>query len=395
MGRFLISAPHRAVIWWLALLVVLVVPVPGAAQEKLEEKPPPLPEPIQEWTYLAYLDLSYPLNFNFPENHRFRGKSTTPVTNQLVVNDVLGYVRKAVTPVSRWGLEAGLQDGKDVEQLGGDPSLDAAGTLRHLGRANLSYLFPVGDGLQVTGGLMGSYIGFESFYAKDNWNYTRTYLADNSPYFNFGLSADYLFSPTFGAKFLTITGFDYLSSINSQLSYGLQLNWKPNPHVTMVQNLYAGPDQSQTDLRFWRYFSDSYILLQRNQWAFVAAFDIGTEESAALPGAPQTFWMGSALFARWEMDQSWSLAFRPEVYWDRNGVITGSERLLRAITTTLEYKIVYPALLTTRARLEYRFDQSTGPGGGFFKAGNISPGVPRLVESQHILFFALLWSFGS
>ena len=52
----------------------------------------------KDWHYGAYLDVSYPLNFNFPDNHRWRSKVTTPITNEVTPNIVLGYVRKDPTP---------------------------------------------------------------------------------------------------------------------------------------------------------------------------------------------------------------------------------------------------------------------------------------------------------
>jgi hypothetical protein len=41
------------------------------------------------------------------------------------------------------------------------------------------------------------------------------------------------------------------------------------------------------------------------------------------------------------------------------------------------------------ASLEYRFDRSTGSEGGFFKGSD-----NRLDPNQHLLLFALMWSFG-
>ena len=38
-----------------------------------------------------------------------------------------------------------------------------------------SALFPAGNGLTVTGGLIPGHIGYESFHAIDNPNYTRIY----------------------------------------------------------------------------------------------------------------------------------------------------------------------------------------------------------------------------
>jgi hypothetical protein len=61
---------------------------------------------------------------------------------------------------------------------------------------------------------------------------------------------------------------------------------------------------------------------------------------------------------------------------------------------TLEYKLPIAAT-TTRLRMEYRYDDSTGSQGGFFKNGEISPGVIGLVQAQHLLIFAILWNYDS
>lgn len=74
--------------------------------------------------------------------------------------------------------------------------------------------------------------------------------------------------------------------------------------------------------------------------------------------------------------------------------MTGSQQLLVATTTTLEYRLVVRKA-TGLLQLEYRFDQSTGPGGGFFRNGEIAPGVIGLTQNQHLLIFGLVWSFDS
>ena len=87
-------------------------------------------------------------------------------------------------------------------------------------------------------------------------------------------------------------------------------------------------------------------------------------------------------------------ARRPELYWDRNGRLTGSEQFIKAVTTTLEYK--FPYLWTnTIARLEYRYDESRGASGGFYKGGEVAPGVIGLTPAQHLLIAALIWTFDS
>lgn len=356
------------------------------------------PVPSSGWHYGGLVDASYAVNPNFPENHRWRSKGTTPRVNELAPNMVLGYVRKDATPQSRWGLELAGQAGYDTNALvpepkpGRDKPVDGADTLRHFSRANVSYLMPVGNGLRLTGGLINSYIGYEFLYSKDNHNYTRTYMADNSPYLMFGLEARYPLTDTLNLGLYVVNGFSYLSHPNDQPSYGTQAVWKPAPRWTVTQNLYYGPDQSSTDARFWRFFSDSIAEWKGDEVTLAASYDIGTESAAGLPGHPRTFWTAAALWARWSVSGPWSVVVRPEFYWDRNGRISGSEQLLKAITTTGEYKWT-ETWHTMLFRLEYRYDESTGAGGGFFTGGQVSPGIIGLTRPQHLAIFSIVWSF--
>ena len=49
----------------------------------------------------------------------------------------------------------------------------------------------------------------------------------------------------------------------------------------------------------------------------------------------------------------------------------------------------------TIMRLEYRYDESTGPGGGFFKGNEIAPGVIGLTPAQQMVIAGLIVTFDS
>lgn len=358
----------------------------------------PAPAPTSRWHYGAYLDLSYAVDFNFPQNHLFRNRSTTPRVNELAPNMGLGYVRKDVDEDSRWGMEFGVQGGYDTKNFAysvNAPKVGGADTLRHFSRANLSYLAPVGNGLTVQAGLFNSLIGFESLYAKDNFNYTRAWIADYSPYMMFGVNASYPINDRVSVAAYVINEYFHLSRSNDLPSYGGQVAWKATPRLTLKQTLYYGPDQGDTSMEFWRLFSDSIAEWKGEDVTVGLAYDVGTERVAGQPGNPRSFWMGGALFTRWHVAGPWSVAVRPEFYWDRNGRLTGFEQFVKAVTTTLEYKVPLPAWNQATFRLEHRYDESTGPGGGFFKGGEIRPGVIGLTPGQHLLLFALFWTFDS
>ena len=93
------------------------------------------------------------------------------------------------------------------------------------------------------------------------------------------------------------------------------------------------------------------------------------------------------------MARRWAVALRPELYYDQDGRQTGFEQFVKAMTTTLEYKV--PGLIQTLLLLEHRYDSSTGAQGGFFRKGDVAPGVPGLTRDQHVLFLSVIISFDS
>ncbi|MGH7168077.1 MAG: outer membrane beta-barrel protein, partial [Nitrospiraceae bacterium] len=138
----------------------------------LSGSPAPKAEPEKsDWHYGGFVDLGYSLDFNFPANHLWRNRTTTPRVNELDLNMAGAYARKDATEQSRWGMEFLVQGGQDAKDFGfhvNQPTVGSSDQLRHFGRANLSYLAPVGNGLTVQTGLFNSLIGYDSLYAKDN-----------------------------------------------------------------------------------------------------------------------------------------------------------------------------------------------------------------------------------
>jgi Putative beta-barrel porin-2, OmpL-like. bbp2 len=392
--------------WWVTSVVVWTALM--ATTPVLAEEPKPITQEQHSqnetggsteakiespnWHYGGFVDLGYSLDFNFPENHLFRDRSTTPKVNELNLNMVGAYIRKDATEASRWGTEWLVQAGEDSKAFGfatNEPHVSGSDVWRHFGRANVSYLAPVGNGLTLQAGLFNSFIGYESLYAKDNGNYTRAWIADYSPYLMFGVNAQYQFNERWSGAFFIINDYFHLENSNSVPSYGAQVQYKPALAWTIKETVYYGPDQSNTDIEFWRFFSDSIVEWRSEDVTVGFDYQIGTQKNASAPGNPRDFYTGATLETRWHIAGPWAVSVRPEFYWDRNGLMTGSEQFIKAITTTAEYRIPYK-WTNTICRLEYRYDDSTGAGGGFFKGTNnvLTPG-------QQMLIFALIGTFDS
>lgn len=340
-------------------------------------------EPL--WQYGGTIDISYANAFRNDEKISWRSKATTQRLNRFVPNMGMFYLRKLAAEQSRWGIEVGAQAGYDTDgQVPAEQRLPGYSILRYISRANVSYLAPVGNGLTLSAGLMNSFIGFESMFAKDNPNYTRSWMADYSPYYLMGIGAQYPLNESVSLSFYVVSDYDYLAYRNDRPKYGSQLSWVIDSQWKLTQNVFAGPEQRNTDQQFWRYFSDTQLQWNSSDLMLALAYDVGTEKLDN-HGFQQTLWMGSALFSRWHLGGPWSVAVRPEIYWDGDGRMTGSRQLIKAVTATLEYKVRLP-LGALAFRTEYRFDDSTGQQGGFFRNRQTND----LVSGQHLVFFSCL-----
>ncbi len=345
---------------------------PEIAASVQQEPDTASPPPRVTWAYNAFVDAGYLLDFNHPANQRLASGN------------------------SRWGMELAVQAGKDSENFGFSataPNVSGSDWLRHFALADVSYLAPAGKGLTLQAGLFNSLIGYDSLYAKDNFTYTRPWGADYTPYLMFGVNASYPLSKKITVTAFVINDYFHLAHPNSVPSIGGQLAYLPTDHVTFKETLLYGPHQSNTALEFWRFFSDTITEWKRDLLTITFEYQLGTERIAA-PGNPRALWMSAQLPVHRIVHGPWSVTARPEVAWDRDGRWTGSVQLVKAVTGTLEYKLSYRKT-NTIARLEYRFDDSRGRGGGFFRGAEVSPGVIALTPTQHLLIFGLIFGFDS
>jgi len=347
-----------------------------------------------DWHFSSFLDVGHALNFNYPANRLWRNRGTTPRVNETQINMAGLMVAKEATAGSPWGMELLAQAGRDALAFGfhtNQPRLDSADVLRHLGRANVSFLAPAAAGLKVQAGLFGSLIGHESLYARDNAHQTRSWIADYSPYLMFGVNASLPLGQRLTATAYVVNGYFHLSQANAQPGYGAQLAYRPSSRWTLRETVYWGPEQADTGLGHWRFFLDTMAEWRGDGVSVAFGHQAGTER-LALPGNPRAFWTGAMLSGRVNIGGPWSVALRPEVFWDPDGLLTGARQLVRAVTTTLEYRLPWQgagALL----RLEHRYDESTGPQGGFFGRRDAGTGAIGLTPAQHQAIASMVFTF--
>jgi len=341
------------------------------------------------WQYGAFVDIGALYTSNSPSDHLFRNRGTTPRVNEIDLNMGAAYVRKVPSEMSRVGVEATVQDGKDSELFGFSataPNIGGADWLLHLGPTNVLYLAPVGEGLTLQGGIFSSLIGYDGLYAKDNMTYTRPWTGDYTPYLMIGVNASYPATPTLTVTGFVVNGYWHLAHANDVPSFGGQAAYKATDRVTVKETVLYGPHQTDTSLRHWRFFSDTIVERKIERVTAAVEYQIGTE-GVAMAGDPRALWMAAQVPVKWSVFGPWSVTARPEFAWDRDGRWIGAEQSVKAFTSTVEYRNpIGPAQAIVK--VEYRVDNSTGPGGGFF-AGTDN----HLVPTQHLVGIALILTF--
>ena len=240
----------------------LVVMVLAAATESAAQDTGEAPE----WQLGGFADIGYLFEPADPSNTVFRSRGTTWHLNAPQLNMAGAYVSKKASEKARWGTELLVHSGKDDELFAYSataPSLEAE-WLRHFGAANISYLAPLGRGLTVQGGIFTSLIGYDSLYTKNNFNYTRPWGADFTPYLMLGVNAAYPLTAKLTGTAYVINGYAHLANANNVPSSGVQLAYQATPQVVIKEAVLAGPHQSNTSLEFWRYLADTIIERRTN-----------------------------------------------------------------------------------------------------------------------------------
>jgi hypothetical protein len=243
------------------------------------------------------------------------------------------------------------------------------GVLKNIFEANAGVKISKKKNLWVDAGIFSSHIGFENAISKDCWTPTRSILAENSPYFESGAKITYT---TNNDKWLVsgllLNGWQRIKKAdgNSAMSYGTQLQYKPNTKVLLNYSTFIGTDKPDST-RQWRYFHNLYAIFNvTGKFGITAGFDIGTEQKAKGSNKMNT-WYAPVLILKHAISPKWVLAARGEYYHDRNGVIIASGTSNGFQATGFSINVDYAPFTNALLRLEARTLKSKD---NIFEKGN-------------------------
>lgn len=169
------------------------------------------------------------------------------------------------------------------------------------------------DKLWFDGGIYLAHMGFESFNSRDNWNYTRSLVADYSPYYEAGAKLSYQINDALTTQFHVVHGWQNISS-GAEPMYGLQLSYALNPRTQFTYNNCVGHQFGGL-----RNFHDFIVKRDFNEKLSVAAqFDFGTQGRQE---DDRAFWHGWALMSRYKFTPAVALGSRVERFFDPHHVV--------------------------------------------------------------------------
>jgi hypothetical protein len=244
-----------------------------------------------------------------------------------------------------------LQAGTSVQaNYAGEPALGAysGGALaRHIQEAVVGVR--VGDRTWVDGGVFLSHIGSESWVSRDNPTYTRSLIADYSPYYQSGVKLTWQATPTLSVLATVVNGWQIISENNEAKSVGARVDWTPSPRFSLgYYNLFGDeqPDSLPSRQRFFNGVTAKVTPTDR--WTLVGTLDVGTQETAD----GDATWWGGALIARVQATPRVAIVARAEAYEDADQVIivTGGDAF-RATGASLGIDVAPRAGLLWRSEL--------------------------------------------
>lgn len=217
------------------------------------------------------------------------------------------------------------------------------------------------DNLWIDGGIFFSHIGMEGWISRDNPIYTRSLVADYSPYYQSGVKLTWQATPTITAQLDVVNGWQIISESNSAKSAGVRVDYAPSASTVFSYYNYLGdeaPDvQPGRQLRIFNGVGVKSSITER--WQLLAQFDYGTQERAAV--LDDASWYGGTLIGRYQATPAVAIVGRVERYDDEDQVLiaTGLPDGLRANGASLGLDVI-PAPRTLW-RTEIRGFQGESP----------------------------------
>lgn len=239
------------------------------------------------------LDANYTYSFNNPIDNTVVGSTALARDNEMEVSCAsiggeFNYENARAKIMTQFGTRATVVPRNDYSPYKGQ--YDLTNVYRYISEAYAGYHFNVLYGINVDAGMFMSYIGLNSYYQVENWEYQASFTSDNTPWFFNGIRIQVFPSKKLKIEPWIINGWQSYGKFNTMPGLGTNITWCPNQNLKLLTNNYYGTDAAMIPGRK-RFHSDNSFLLRYydlpksdgiSQMAFSLTADIGFEQGGGV-----------------------------------------------------------------------------------------------------------------
>ena len=191
------------------------------------------------------IDLNYNYSFNDPIDNTVVGSTALARHNELQLAALhaggdFGYDNMRARVMLQMGTRSTIVPRNDYSPYRGQYDLTAV--YRYLSEAYAGYHIDVAYGLNIDAGLFLSYIGLNSYYQAENWEYQASYTSDNTPWFFTGARLQIFPTDRLKIEPWLINGWQTYGMFNELPGVGLQVDWRPEEWLRVIGSAYVGWD---------------------------------------------------------------------------------------------------------------------------------------------------------
>ena len=241
------------------------------------------------------LDINYTHSFNNPNDNTVVGSTALARNNEITLSALhfggeFSYKNARARFMTQFGTRSILVPRNDLSPYKGQYQL--ANVYRYLSEAYAGYHFNKWYGINIDMGLFMSYIGLNSFYQNENWEYQASFTSDNTPWFFNGVRLQIHINKHLKVEPWLINGWQSYGRFNAMPGFGGNITWVPNENIKLLTNNYYGTDAAGLPQRK-RYHSDNSLLVRYlnrpeskkiSKGAFSLTVDFGSEWGGGVNG---------------------------------------------------------------------------------------------------------------
>ncbi len=262
------------------------------------------------------LDINYTHSFNKPNDNTVVGSTALARNNEIQLSALhfggdFNYKNARARVMTQFGTRSIVVPRNDYSVYRGQYQL--ANVYRYLSEAYAGYHINKWYGINIDAGMFMSYIGLNSYYQAENWEYQASFTSDNTPWFFNGLRIQ--IHPTKNLKIepWLINGWQSYGTFNKMPGLGANITWMPNSNIKLLTNDYYGSDAAGIPSRK-RFHSDNSLLVRYlnrpessgiSKMAFSLTGDIGFEQGGGVNGfkndpdkGPAQYFMSAMFYHR-------------------------------------------------------------------------------------------------